>query len=501
MSEENNSVSTTETTRFNGYPRVRYALLFTMILIILGGIGVLRIVASRQMPAWSPDQAILQADVLTKVYYCIEWFSIVGKGELKVVDTRQALEFRDAAATQYRESFEKSPGFPSIRRLVIIETPTGRRTALQLYNRLPTSSAATSSTTGNRKVESQMWKDIYLSKGKLSSPDVKKYRKLIRDMDLGWYENPALADLYTQAGLKNEALTERSIAVDNAIKTIVPLGIVIIVLLILFVLGMFLGLFYVIRKQSSGLPGALNEVMLLPENEKSYLSGYLLEAFLFYILLFVILQLAASILLGVMLRSGEMPRPDIMAFIEAGQYLLWSGLALSYLIYRLRRAGRTLRDIGLQSTYTWQNIKWGIAGYVSGLPLVAVSALISQKLTESFKTPPNPVEPLLSANETILSQIVLFLLLAVAAPFFEEIFFRGVLFTSLRARWGTMAGIVVSSAIFAGVHPLPLGFLPIFALGSVFSILYYQRGSLIPGMIAHSLQNSMAFLLLILLSS
>ena len=86
-------------------------------------------------------------------------------------------------------------------------------------------------------------------------------------------------------------------------------------------------------------------------------------------------------------------------------------------------------------------------------------------------------------------------------PFFEELFFRGVLFNSFRARWGLAAGVVASAAVFALVHPLPFGFLPIFALGSVFSMLFYQRGSLIPNMVAHGLHNAITFAILILVAS
>ena len=62
-------------------------------------------------------------------------------------------------------------------------------------------------------------------------------------------------------------------------------------------------------------------------------------------------------------------------------------------------------------------------------------------------------------------------------------------------------GILSSAVVFGLVHPLPLDFLPIFALGSVFATLVYERGSLLPSMIAHGLNNTAAFAVLLILTS
>lgn len=60
------------------------------------------------------------------------------------------------------------------------------------------------------------------------------------------------------------------------------------------------------------------------------------------------------------------------------------------------------------------------------------------------------------------------------------------------------AAVVISAAIFASIHPLPVQFLPIFVLGAAFATLMYERGSLVSSMVAHSLQNSGVFLLLLI---
>jgi len=87
---------------------------------------------------------------------------------------------------------------------------------------------------------------------------------------------------------------------------------------------------------------------------------------------------------------------------------------------------------------------------------------------------------------------------AIGAPFFEELFFRGALFTSLRTRFGWGLSAVLCAAAFALVHP-PVNWLPIFGLGYVLSTMREMRQSLIPCFVAHFLQNALVFVALSLL--
>lgn len=148
------------------------------------------------------------------------------------------------------------------------------------------------------------------------------------------------------------------------------------------------------------------------------------------------------------------------------------------------------------------DVAWGVGGYAAALPLLGLASVVSQFIGRYVSTPPNPVIPLFSGVESLVGRLILFALAVVAAPFFEELFFRGVLYGSFRRAFGITAGILLSSVVFAVVHPLPGGFLPILVLGLVFAILVYQRGSLLPAVVAHGLNNAVAFtMLLILLES
>ena len=97
------------------------------------------------------------------------------------------------------------------------------------------------------------------------------------------------------------------------------------------------------------------------------------------------------------------------------------------------------------------------------------------------------------ASLTILQYVML-------APIFEELVFRGLLFGTLRRklRWGAAA--VISAAIFALAHGYGvLGFTSVLWSGVIWAWAYEKTGSLLPGMLAHAVNNLMVCLSVLLL--
>jgi uncharacterized protein len=84
----------------------------------------------------------------------------------------------------------------------------------------------------------------------------------------------------------------------------------------------------------------------------------------------------------------------------------------------------------------------------------------------------------------------------VVAPICEELLFRGYIFTSLRNWRGTLPAAIITGLLFGGVHfgsAPALDLVPLAALGFGLCVLYRYSGSLYPCMIAHSLNNCLAF--------
>jgi uncharacterized protein len=79
--------------------------------------------------------------------------------------------------------------------------------------------------------------------------------------------------------------------------------------------------------------------------------------------------------------------------------------------------------------------------------------------------------------------------ITVVAPVVEEILFRGFLLHRFAARWGTTAGIIVSSAFFAILHVELIGH---FLFGVAMCALYIRSRSLWLPILAHAVNNAFA---------
>jgi membrane protease YdiL (CAAX protease family) len=87
-------------------------------------------------------------------------------------------------------------------------------------------------------------------------------------------------------------------------------------------------------------------------------------------------------------------------------------------------------------------------------------------------------------------------LTCVIAPVCEEFLFRGFIFTALRNWHGTWPAAIITGLVFGGVHagsaPV-VDLVPLAGLGFGLCLLYRYTGSLYPCIVAHSLNNSLAF--------
>jgi membrane protease YdiL (CAAX protease family) len=103
----------------------------------------------------------------------------------------------------------------------------------------------------------------------------------------------------------------------------------------------------------------------------------------------------------------------------------------------------------------------------------------------------------------VINSVLLMTLAGIAAigfaPFCEEIFFRGFMFTGLTRNWGVVLGVVVSALLFSSAHislSLHKTFIPIFIIGAVFAIAYYKSGNIFSAVGAHMVFNSVSFAIL-----
>ena len=85
-------------------------------------------------------------------------------------------------------------------------------------------------------------------------------------------------------------------------------------------------------------------------------------------------------------------------------------------------------------------------------------------------------------------------LLAVLAPLVEELIFRGLLYGWVTGRWGSLAGLIVSSVAFAAAHYEPAHVVLVLPLGFFFGWLRRRTDSLLPSLFSHIVNNGFALI-------
>jgi membrane protease YdiL (CAAX protease family) len=139
---------------------------------------------------------------------------------------------------------------------------------------------------------------------------------------------------------------------------------------------------------------------------------------------------------------------------------------------------------GLWRTVGWTGVAW--AGFFAFSAIWAAALGI----TDNDDLPSE-----LGVDDSTLALIAVAILVCVAAPIAEELFFRGFCFTSFRRTLGTLPAAVLVGIIFGAIH---LGgtdiefIVPLMVFGLFLCLLYVWTDSLVPSIVLHALNNALA---------
>jgi uncharacterized protein len=160
-------------------------------------------------------------------------------------------------------------------------------------------------------------------------------------------------------------------------------------------------------------------------------------------------------------------------------------------VFCAQLGGRTARawQFGLRPTPFWRAVGLLVLTLVAFLlfSLIWADALHAEK---------EKILEQLGAGESTILLLLSAALTCVVAPIAEEFLFRGLIFTALRNWRGTWPAAILTGLVFGGVHAgtaPAVDLVPLAALGFGLCLLYRYTGSLYPCIVAHSLNNSLAF--------
>jgi membrane protease YdiL (CAAX protease family) len=195
-----------------------------------------------------------------------------------------------------------------------------------------------------------------------------------------------------------------------------------------------------------------------------------------------------AVAFGVKITSGHTP-PGI----ELADTIVQDVAFVLAAVYCAHIGGRMVRawQFGLRPP----GVGWKSAGAMLVLLLVAF-LIMSVIWAAIFNPKPEELLKQLGANETTSLLLLSAALTCVVAPICEEFLFRGYVFTALRSWRGTWPAAVITGLLFGAVHAgsaPALDLVPLAGLGFGLCLLYRYTGSLYPCIVAHSLNNSLAF--------
>lgn len=175
---------------------------------------------------------------------------------------------------------------------------------------------------------------------------------------------------------------------------------------------------------------------------------------------------------------------------DAASALVQFATALGFLLVPFAIAagrGATAREAAAQlglRRFRPSAVKWMLAA-------IGAYLLFAVVYTAVFGTPEQ--EDVAEAFGALPVQV---LLIVFAAPISEEVCFRGFLFGGLRERMPRLAAALISGLIFGGLHATTgLSAVPVLvAFGFILALLYEKTGSIVPGILLHMLNNSVALL-------
>ena len=202
-----------------------------------------------------------------------------------------------------------------------------------------------------------------------------------------------------------------------------------------------------------------------------------------YQFLFTALIALPSTWIHIMNNGGDVSSfaPGEMTYTTTGIAMILSGIAMIWHLIHFKYVKFNLKSFSeVPSKTIWLSI-----------PLIVAGMLFINLCSEFLGLPDLMQDTFLGMSRNVFGIISI----TIMAPLVEELLFRGAIQGyMLRKGMKPLNSILIASAIFGIIHMNPIQIPFAFAIGLIFGWLYYRTGSVVPGIIGHFINNSIACL-------
>ena len=202
-----------------------------------------------------------------------------------------------------------------------------------------------------------------------------------------------------------------------------------------------------------------------------------------YQFLFTALIALPSTWIQIMNNGGDVSNftPGETTVTSTGLAMVLSGIAMIWHLIHFKYVKFNLKSFG------------EISGKTIGLsiPLIVAGMFFINLCSEFIGLPDLMQDTFRAMSRNVFGIISI----TIMAPLVEELLFRGAIQGyMLRKGMKPLHAILIASAIFGIVHMNPIQIPFAFAIGLIFGWLYYRTGSVVPGIVGHFINNSIACL-------
>ncbi|MBD2521074.1 CPBP family intramembrane glutamic endopeptidase [Nostoc sp. FACHB-133] len=312
----------------------------------------------------------------------------------------------------------------------------------------------------------------------------------------GWFRSTALVQLYQLQQRQDALLAVKAAQKETAAQAVLKLAVIGTIPTLAALIGLILLILLFAQRLLKGKASLVAQNADIPWSTP-WDGETVLQVFIvgFFFMGQIFVPLVISVL--------PIPRPIVdvrlQAFSVLVSYLLVAFGALLVLYFSLKPFF-PLPEFWFRFRFQNNWFLWGLGGYCTALPIVVMVSLINQQLWQG-QGGSNPLLQLALESQDGVALGIFFFTAAIAAPFFEEILFRGFLLPSLTRYLPVWGSIIISSLLFAIAHLSLSEILPLTALGIVLGVVYTRSRNLLAPMLLHSLWNSGTLLSLFVLGS
>ncbi|MCS6831417.1 MAG: CPBP family intramembrane glutamic endopeptidase [Armatimonadota bacterium] len=467
----NNLSEAGEPPRASGYALWVALLLF--VVIVLSNLLMVRPRLTDRFDVWSTR--VMQAEYTARMLY----------GNFLPVGAARRTDWDDALKLL---TTKDAPLGALVRAVVLLDDQAGimgqkdaQQRIDQLLQRMP--HAPTQFSPQEKQAILRWCLTVYGERRRPSAEEKERFRRTIERANLGWMRLLALKHLEFLAGDTESARRWDVQAREEANRLQYTLVVVFAIVALLMLAGVGTWLAYAVWKSSTR-----SNQPALP-----LLSPRFADAVLWALVAYFAATYLGGWVAGAFAAALPASTPLLVVLVLLVQ-VATGGVALWWLYRQMKQNGIEWRDLGLTGKRLSEQIAWGTAAYVAMIPVLLITVVLVQVLLPTIPSPAHPIAGVASSDNPRWVVVLLFLVAAVFAPLFEEVFFRGVLLNAVWALTGNRwIGIIASALVFSVLHPqMYLGWIAVFVIGLMLGALFVERRSLLPCIWMHALNNGLA---------